>query len=58
VTLDRDFDEPLRFPSEQSAGAVVLELGRPASLRLLLDRLHDFITLAATRSVGRRALDC
>jgi hypothetical protein len=49
LTLDRDFGEPLRFPSYQSAGIVVLELGAPASLKLLLDRVSDFISLATTR---------
>ncbi len=52
VTLDRDFGQVLRFPPKQSAGIVILELGGPASLRLLLDRLRDFLTLAASRPVA------
>jgi predicted nuclease of predicted toxin-antitoxin system len=51
ITLDRDFGEPLRFPSGQSAGVVILELSAPASLQMLLDRIHQFMTLAATRAV-------
>jgi hypothetical protein len=51
VTLDREFGEPLRFPSDQSAGIVVLEPGAPASINLLLDRLRDFLALASTRAV-------
>jgi predicted nuclease of predicted toxin-antitoxin system len=51
VTLDRDFGNMVRFPPERSSGVVVLELGGPASLRLLRRRLVDFITLATTHSV-------
>ena len=51
VTLDRDFGQVLRFPPEQSAGIVILDLGGPASLRLLLDRLREFLALAATHPV-------
>ncbi len=52
VTLDRDFGHVLRFPPRQTAGIVILELGGPASLGLLRDRLRDFLALAATRSVN------
>ena len=52
ITLDRDFGQVPRFPPKQAAGIVVLELGGPASLRRLHDRLRDFLALAAVRSVG------
>jgi predicted nuclease of predicted toxin-antitoxin system len=51
ITLDRDFGQVSRFPPRQTAGIVILEIGGPASLGLLRDRLRDFLTLAATRSV-------
>ena len=51
ITMDRDFGQVPRFPPTQTAGIVILELGGPASLRLLHDRLHDFLALAATRSI-------
>jgi predicted nuclease of predicted toxin-antitoxin system len=49
VTLDRDFGHVLRFPPKQTAGIVILELGRSASLPLLHDRLREFLALAAIR---------
>jgi hypothetical protein len=52
VTLDRDFGEPLRFPSERSAGIMVQELGSRASLQGLADRIREFLALAATRAVA------
>lgn len=52
VTLDRDFGHVLRFPPQRSAGIVILELGGPASLELLRDRLHDFLAIAESRSVN------
>jgi predicted nuclease of predicted toxin-antitoxin system len=52
ITLDRDFGQVPRFPPHQAAGIVVLELGGPASLRGLHDRLRDFLSLAAVRSVS------
>ena len=51
ITLDRDFGHVLRFPPSQSAGIAILELGGPASLRLLHDRLHDFLSVASNRSI-------
>jgi predicted nuclease of predicted toxin-antitoxin system len=51
ITLDRDFGQVPRFPPEQSAGIVILELGSPASLRALLERLGEFLALAATEPV-------
>jgi hypothetical protein len=50
ITLDRDFGQVPRFPPKRTAGIIILELGGPASLRLLHDRLRDFLALAATRS--------
>ncbi len=51
ITLDRDFGQVTRFPPEKSAGVVVLDLGGPASLPRLLDRLRGFLALAETRPV-------
>lgn len=52
ITLDRDFGEPLRFPSHQSPGIVVLEFGGRASIQLLLDRINQFLSLAKVRPVA------
>ena len=52
ITLDRDFGQVPRFPPERSAGIVVLDLGGSASLPRLLDRLRDFLALAASRPVA------
>ncbi len=53
ITLDRDFGHVLRFPPQQSAGIVILELGGEfASTRLLNERLTDFLAVAASRSVS------
>jgi hypothetical protein len=51
ITLDRDFGQIPRFPPGQSAGIAILELGTPASLPALLDRLGEFLALAATEPV-------
>jgi len=51
ITLDRDFGQVPRFPPKQGAGIVILELGAPATRRLLENRLREFLTLAATRPV-------
>jgi predicted nuclease of predicted toxin-antitoxin system len=51
ITLDRDFGQVQRFQPRQSAGIVILELGGPASLRLIQERVRDFLALAASRSV-------
>jgi predicted nuclease of predicted toxin-antitoxin system len=52
VTLDRDFGHVPRFPPKQTAGIVILELGGPASLQILHNRLRDILALAATRPVS------
>ena len=51
ITLDRDFGEVLRFPPEDSAGIVILDLGTRASPVRILDRLADFLLLAETNDV-------
>jgi hypothetical protein len=51
VTLDRDFGEVLRFPPDQGAGIVILDLGPRASPRRLLDRLRDFLAVAEEQEV-------
>jgi predicted nuclease of predicted toxin-antitoxin system len=51
ITLDHDFGQVTRFPPEQSAGVIVLEIGpRPSGLALL-NRLRDFLAVLKTRSV-------
>lgn len=52
ITLDRDFGHVRRFPVQQSAGIVILELGGSASLSLLHDRLRDFLAIATSRPVS------
>jgi predicted nuclease of predicted toxin-antitoxin system len=52
ITLDRDFGHVPRFPPQQSAGIVILELGGSGSQQALLDRLRDFLAVAYTRSVS------
>ena len=51
ITLDRDFGEVLRFPPDQSAGIVVLDLGPRATLAGLLARLADFLAVAKTEKL-------
>jgi predicted nuclease of predicted toxin-antitoxin system len=52
ITMDRDFGHVLRFPPERTAGIVILELGAPASRRVLNERLEDFLAIATERSVS------
>lgn len=52
ITLDRDFGNLLRFPPQQAAGIVVIDLGGPASLGILLRRLRDFLALAEKRDIA------
>jgi predicted nuclease of predicted toxin-antitoxin system len=49
TTFDRDFGHVPRFPPQESAGIVILELGGPASQQLLHDRLRDFLSVGASR---------
>jgi predicted nuclease of predicted toxin-antitoxin system len=52
ITLDRDFGQVLRFPPENSAGIIVLELGPRATLQGILDRLRDLLKVVETRAVA------
>lgn len=52
ITLDHDFGQVTRFPPEQSAGVVVLEVGPRASVPAILGRLRDFLAVLETRSVA------
>lgn len=49
ITLDHDFCQVLRFPPEQSAGVVVLELPPRATRDALLNRLREMLVLLETR---------
>jgi predicted nuclease of predicted toxin-antitoxin system len=51
ITLDRDFGEVLRFPPNESAGIVILDLGPRATPQRLLDRLKDFLEVAKDHDV-------
>ncbi|MFZ0607678.1 MAG: DUF5615 family PIN-like protein [Xanthobacteraceae bacterium] len=51
ITLDRDFGHIPRFSPTRTAGIVVIELGEPASQRILLNRLRQFLKVSASRSV-------
>jgi predicted nuclease of predicted toxin-antitoxin system len=50
ITLDHHFGQVLRFPPEQGAGTIILEIGARATAQALLDRMSDLITLLQTRS--------
>lgn len=52
VTLDYDFAQVLRFPPAGSAGIVVLELGRRASLSAQINRLRVLLQHLQTESVA------
>lgn len=51
ITLDHDFGQVTRFPPEQSAGVIVLEVGPWASVPAILDRLQAFPAVLETRTV-------
>lgn len=51
ITLDRDFGEVLRFPPDQSAGIVILDLGPRATPAALLARVADFLAVATTEKL-------
>jgi predicted nuclease of predicted toxin-antitoxin system len=51
VTLDRDFGHITRFPPEQSAGIVILEVGPNATLQGIDGRLRDFLAVLESQSV-------
>lgn len=50
VTLDHDFGQVLRFPPERSAGIVILEPGRRATVSAIISRLRAFSALARDQS--------
>jgi predicted nuclease of predicted toxin-antitoxin system len=52
ITLDRDFGQVPRFPPQQSAGIVILELGSRATLREIIARLGDFLAVLEDHSVA------
>ena len=52
ITLDHDFSQTLRFPPEQSAGIVVLELPNRATPDSLLNRLRELIALLRSQPLG------
>jgi predicted nuclease of predicted toxin-antitoxin system len=52
ITLDRDFGQILRFPPEESAGIVVLDLGNRATVPAILERLTAFLEVTETASVA------
>jgi predicted nuclease of predicted toxin-antitoxin system len=49
ITLDHHFRHVLRFPPEQAAGIVVLELPSRATPEAMLNRLREFMKLLETR---------
>ena len=51
ITLNHDFGQVMRFPPEQSAGVIVLEVEPRASVSAILDRLSEFLAVLGTRSV-------
>ena len=52
IALDRDFGQVTRFPPDQSAGIVVLDFGRRATLQGIIGRLRDFLSILETHSVA------
>jgi predicted nuclease of predicted toxin-antitoxin system len=52
VTLDHDFCQVLRFPPEQSAGIVVLELPPHPTADALLNRLRELLALLDVRELA------
>ena len=51
ITLDHDFGQVTRFPPAASAGVVILEAGPRVSVRSILDRLKDFLSVLERHSV-------
>ena len=49
ITLDRDFGQVLRFPPDDTAGIVVLDLGPRPTHAGLLARLRSFLSLVESR---------
>jgi predicted nuclease of predicted toxin-antitoxin system len=57
VTLDRDFGQITRFPPEKSAGIIVLDLGRRATLQGIVGRLRDFLSVLESHAGRRCSVD-
>jgi hypothetical protein len=53
ITLDHDFAQTLRYPPEQSAGLVVLELPKRAGPEGLLNRVRELISALDQRPLER-----
>jgi hypothetical protein len=53
ITLDHDFAQVLRFPPQQSAGIVVLELPARAAPESLLNRIGEFLLILKQRPLGK-----
>ncbi|MBK1616900.1 hypothetical protein CKO42_00210 [Lamprobacter modestohalophilus] len=53
ITLDHDFAQTLRYPPEQSAGLVVLELPKRAGPEALLNRVRELIAALEQRPLNR-----
>jgi predicted nuclease of predicted toxin-antitoxin system len=53
ITLDHDFGHAIRFPPEESAGVVVLELPPRAAPDAILNRLREFLTVHDQRPLGK-----
>ena len=53
ITLDHDFAQVLRFPPQQSAGLVVLELPARAGPDSLLERIREFLLVLQQRPLGK-----
>lgn len=51
ITLDHDFGQVTRFPPATSTGIVILEAGPRVSVRSILDRLKDFLSVLERHSV-------
>ena len=53
ITLDHDFGNVLRFPSQTAHGIVVLELPPKPSTAALLRRVEEFLAVLASHSLDR-----
>ncbi len=54
VTLDHDFGQVLRFPPEQSAGIVVLEVAPRAQAESVQNRIRDLIAMLSERIIDKQ----
>jgi predicted nuclease of predicted toxin-antitoxin system len=53
VTLDRDLGQVLRFPPDERAGIVIMDVGPRPNHRMLLERTREFLAVLETRSPER-----